>query len=78
MNLKFIFIAATVVTMLVAGSVLMAVIQTAMISINEQASEIAGAWARTFLSSGLLVILIGAILIIFRGKVPKGLSLCSV
>jgi len=73
MILKFLIIATTVITILITGSVLMAIIQTSMISINEQAAEIAGAWARTFLSSAFLVLLIGVILAILLGKIPKGL-----
>ena len=70
---KFVFIAATVVTILIAGSVLMSVLQTTMTPFNEQAANIAETWARTFLGSAFFVLTIAVVLMIFIGKIPKGL-----
>jgi len=62
MKLKFLFIASTLLTILASGSVLMAVFQTAMTPINENAADVAGTWAGAFTNTILLVLIICVVL----------------
>jgi hypothetical protein len=67
-KLTFVFIAGTLLTILAAGSVLMAFLSTATRSVSTEASEVAANFSSTFLKTTFAVIILIAIVFVLTGR----------
>lgn len=68
MNIKFVFFAATVITIFAAGSVLMALISTGTKTVNPEISDTAADYSGTFLGATMLFVFLAIVTTILLGS----------
>ncbi len=68
MDIKFVFIAATVITIFAAGSVLMGVISTGTKTVSPEVSDTAADYSRAFLGTTLLFVILAIAATMLLGR----------
>lgn len=67
-NIKFVFIAATVIAIFATGSVLMSLISTGTKSVSPEVSEAAGDYSSLFWGTTLFLAILSAAVVILMGS----------
>ena len=68
MSVKFVFLAATVITIFAAGSVLMGLISTGTRAVNQEVSDEAGRYSSVFLATTLSLVILSAAVVVLIGS----------
>jgi hypothetical protein len=67
-DVKFVFIAATVITIFAAGAILMGLISAGSRSISPEVSNAAASYATTFLGMTLFLVILSALVVVIVGS----------
>ena len=67
-KVSFVFIAGTLLTILAAGSVLMAVLSATTSNVSAEASDAAAGFSSKFLNATIVVIILIAIVFVLTGR----------
>ena len=67
-NVTFVFVAATVITIFAAGSILMGLISASTKPISSDISNAAASYSSTFLGATILFVFLAIIVMIFLGS----------